>query len=229
MNMARRRPVAGTKPCLKTSESRPWFAEREELTPHVERIFVEESRKHNAPSKDACRTVASALMVVRARVTAVRQDTLTPSIKRAHKSAMALHGHLQPLRQRLAGRFYELEEMGLDAEPHNAELTLLDAAVETVEELFPALDRLAPWPDRDPSLFIAEKVREAWEEANNGRSPKSKDAGGPLVNVVTRLLALVLYEQKQKPKSETVSARLKLRRNSKLGQIQRAKNVPRPD
>jgi hypothetical protein len=215
MNMARSLPVARTKPCLKPSESRSWFAEREELTPHVERIFVEESRKHNAPSKDACRTVASALMVVRARVTAVRQDTLTPSIQRAHKSAMALHHHLQPLRQRLADRFYELEAMGLeaiglDAEPLNAELTLLDAAVEAVEALVPALDRLAPWPDRDPSLFIAEKVREAWAEANNGRSPKSKDAGGPLVNVVTRLLALVL--KKQKP--ETVSARLKLRRGN---------------
>jgi hypothetical protein len=66
MNMARSLPVARTKPCLKPSESRSWFAEREELTPDVERIFVEESRKHNAPSKDACRTVASALMVVRA-------------------------------------------------------------------------------------------------------------------------------------------------------------------
>jgi hypothetical protein len=224
MNMARGIPVAGAK---------TWLAEREELTPDVERIFVEESGKRNTPSKDAYRTIADALLAVRARVTAapLRQANIaagifradiTPSLDGARKSATALLRHLDPIRQRLADEARERETLGLDPAHCEEKIELLTAAAEAVDSLFSILDAhpLVPRPDRDPSLFIAEKVQEAWAEANDGRSPRSKDAGGPLVIVVTRLLALVL--KKQKP--ETVSARLKLRRgSSKLGRIKRLK------
>lgn len=184
-----------------------WATELDGLTQRVEKIFVEESRKHEPPSKDAYKTVAITLMAVRARVKAVRKDITKKPRSGARASARDLLRHLEPIRQNLAGQIAVFEPIGASTPAlvvhYSDQLKLLDAAAQAVVTLLPELKK----PPK-PILIVAQEAQKAWAKANNGAAPKSKDPAGPLVNVIARALALVGIHQSK----ETVSAVLKGRR-----------------
>jgi hypothetical protein len=55
-----------------------WGADLKDLTPRIEALFAERSKKHEPPPKAACRTFAIALMAMRARINAApeRHDNM---------------------------------------------------------------------------------------------------------------------------------------------------------
>jgi hypothetical protein len=88
-----------------------WLAEWNELTGPVEELFAEvKARRLRAPSRDACASVASALLVMRhkAAVAPLRKDATGGARNGARKSGRALLRHLQPLRQKLAAEIAEI-------------------------------------------------------------------------------------------------------------------------
>jgi hypothetical protein len=88
-----------------------WLAEWNELTGPVEELFAEvKARRLRAPSRDACASVASALLVMRhkAAVAPLRKDATRGARNGARKSGRALLRHLQPLRRKLAAEIAEL-------------------------------------------------------------------------------------------------------------------------
>jgi hypothetical protein len=210
----------------KPDENVRWFTERDGLTTRVEALFTRSAGRCIAPSRDACRAFASALMVVRTRKDAapLRQANIaagilcpdiTPSLQGARKSATGLLHHLKPLRRKLEILVADCETMGLDALHYREELARIAAVAEAVEALLPALDRhpLAPLPDGDPIRFIADKAQEAWPSANDGRAPAAKGADDPLVMLVTDALSLIGVHHSQ----HTVSAVLKGKRRPNKG------------
>ena len=88
-----------------------WLAEWNELTGPVEELFAQvKARRLRAPSRDACASVASALLVMRhkAAVAPLRKDATRGARNGARKSGRALLRHLQPLRQNLAAQIAEI-------------------------------------------------------------------------------------------------------------------------
>jgi hypothetical protein len=195
------------------------FNELEELTPRVEALFVEQSKRYKPPSRDACRVFASALMVAKAQ--ARPKDITSKPSKSARASAMALLRHLRPLRHRLEAFVADVEALGPEQastlQEFYAERERLEAAIKAVETLLPALKRAPIVPTSgDPIRYMAQKAREAWADANNGHAPKSTNCGDPLVNVVAGALHLVGMKTIT---DWTVSAVLKdKRRRTKGGQ-----------
>jgi hypothetical protein len=192
-----------------------WLAEWNELTGPVEELFAEvKARRLRAPPRDACASVASALLVVR-RITAaapLRKDATRGARNGARKSGRTLLRHLQPLRQKLAA---EIADISTSASNFGArERERLEAAARAVQTLLPALDAppIAPLPDSgDPIRFIACEAQRAWADANDGAAPQSKNPGDPLVKFVSRALSLVGMSRSP----ETVSAVLRGRRRTK--------------
>jgi len=206
-----------------------WLAEWNELTGPVEELFAEvKARRLRAPPRDACASVANALLVVRhkAAVAPLRKDVTRGARNGARKSGRALLRHLQPLRQKLAGQIAEIstiasnfgarerERLEASARAAQAAHDRLEAAARAVETFLPALDAppIAPLPDSgDPIRFIAREAQRAWADANDGAAPQSKNPGDPLVKFVSR--ALFLVGMSRSP--ETVSAVLRGRRRTK--------------
>jgi hypothetical protein len=195
----------------------------------VEELFAQvKARRLRAPSRDACASVASALLVMRhkAAVAPQRKDATRGARNGARKSGRALLRHLQPLRQKLAAEIAELsttaskfgarERERLEAAARAAQAAddRLEAAARAVETLLPALDAppIAPLPDGgDPIRFIALEAQRAWADANDGAAPQSKNTGDPLVKFVSWALSLVGMSRSP----ETVSAVLRGRRRTK--------------
>lgn len=88
-----------------------WLAEWNELTGPVEELFAQvKARRLRAPPRDACASVASALLVMR-HITAaapLRKDATRGARNGARKSGRALLRHLQPLRQKLAAEIADI-------------------------------------------------------------------------------------------------------------------------
>jgi hypothetical protein len=175
-----------------------WFTELKDLTPRVEREFTAATKAFEAPSRDACGSVASVLMVVRVRKDAapLRKDITRGHRAHTRKSAKNFLLHLQPLKRKLEILIADVETMGFDRlrlAPYNEELERIAAAAIAVEALLPALNRppIAPWPDNEPILLVAQKAQEAWAEANHGDMPTGKHEEDPLVKLVTGALGLV--------------------------------------
>jgi hypothetical protein len=206
-----------------------WLAEWNELTGPVEELFAEvKARRLRAPPRDACASVASALLVVR-HITAaapLRKDATRGARNGARKSGRTLLRHLQPLRQKLAAEIADIstsasnfgarerERLEAAARAVQAAHDRLEAAARAVETLLPALDAppIAPLPDSgDPIRFIAREAQRAWADANDGAAPQSKNPGDPLVKFVSRALSLVGMSRSP----ETVSAVLRGRRRTK--------------
>jgi hypothetical protein len=209
--------------------SKGWLAEWNELTGPVEELFAHvKARRLRAPPRDACASVASALLVMR-HITAAapqRKDATRGARNGARKSARALLRHLQPLQQRLAAEIADIsisasnfgarerERLEAAARAVEAAHDRLEAAARAVETLLPALDAppIAPLPDSgDPIRFIASEAQRAWADANEGAAPQSKNPGDPLVEFVSRALSLVGMSRSP----ETVSAVLRGRRRTK--------------
>jgi hypothetical protein len=185
-----------------------WATKLADLTPKVEDLFAKWSRKHKAPSKEACRTFAIALMGRCARIDAaplrqaniaagIFRPDITPSLNGADKSARTLLRHLDPIRKRLADETRNLETSDLDTlglpEHYNEKIELLNAAVEAVEMFLPVLNEppLVPSPEGNTIRLVARKAQEAWAEANAGKFPTGAQPDGPLVPVVSGALALI--------------------------------------
>jgi hypothetical protein len=210
-------------------DPKSWIAEWHELTGPVEKLFAQvTARRLRAPPRDACATVASALLVMRhkAAVAPLRKDATRGARNGARKSGRALLRHLQPLRQKLAAEIADIsmsasnfgarerERLEALAGAAQAAHDRLEAAARAVETLLPALDAppIASLPDRgDPIRFIAGEAQRAWADANDGAAPQSKNPGDPLVKFVSR--ALFLVGMSRSP--ETVSAVLRGRRRTK--------------
>jgi hypothetical protein len=206
-----------------------WLAEWSELTGPVEELFAEvKARRLRAPPRDACASVASALLVVRHTTAAapLRKDATRGARNGARKSGRALLRHLQPLRQKLAAEIADIsasasnfgarerERLEAAARAVQAAHDRLEAAARAVETLLPALDAppIAPLPHSgDPIRFIAREARRAWADANDGTAPQSKNPDDPLVKFVRRALSLVGMSRSL----ETVSAVLRGRRRTK--------------
>jgi hypothetical protein len=206
-----------------------WLAEWNELTGPVEELFAEvKARRLRAPPRDACASVASALLVMRHKAAAapLRKDATRGARNGARKSGRALLRHLQPLRQKLADQSAEISTIASNFGPRERERLeaaaraaqaahdRLEAAARAVETLLPALDAppIAPLPDSgDPIRFIACEAQRAWADANDGAAPQSKNPGDPLVKFVSRALSLVGMSRSP----ETVSAVLRGRRRTK--------------
>jgi hypothetical protein len=155
----------------------------------VAAIFEKHSKLYRAPSEAACRSFATALMLVKSRPHDKKR--LKPS-KDARASAMALLRHIRPLRWSLAAADVDTGEELPTTPVFYAELVLLDDALKAVEALLPALDRppIKPWLGNDPIRYIADKAQEAWAEANDGAPPTGKGEEAPLVKLVTDALHL---------------------------------------
>jgi len=218
-----------------------WLAEWDELTGPVEELFAEvKARRLQAPPRDACASVASALLVVRdiAAAAPLRKDATLGARNGARKSAQAFLRHLQPLRQKLAAQIAEIsgdlaaptlasnfaarERERLEAAARAAEAAhdRLGAAARAVETLLPALDAppITPWPDSgDPIRFIAREAQRAWADANDGAAPQSKNRGDPLVKFVSRALSLVRMSRSPETVSAVLRGRRRTKRRTKLG------------
>ena len=197
------------------------------MTGAVEKLFAQaKPRRLQAPARNACASVASALLVMRHKAAAapLRKDT-RGARNGARKSGRALLRHLQPLRHNLAAQIADIrtiasnfggrerERLEATARAPQAAHDRLEAVARAIETLLQALDvsPIAPLPDGDPIRFIALEAQRAWADANEGVAPQSKNPGDPLVEFVSRALSLV--DMRLSP--ETVSAILRDRRRTK--------------
>jgi hypothetical protein len=167
----------------------------EDLTQFVEALFRAHSKRYCPPSLEGCRTVATALMVVRRTedAKAQRKDLTKAPIVAARKSAKDLLRNLKPIRWKLECLVADAESWGQSDAGYREPLDRLNAAANAVEALLIEIERppIAPISHRDPIRFIAEKVQEAWAQANEGAWPTSKNPNDPLVRVVVNALSLV--------------------------------------
>ena len=196
-------------------KNREWSAKLEKLTTSLEKEFAAATKAFKSPPQTTCVVVANALIAVgnRKDIAPLRRHPNQKPRLAACKSAVALLHHLEPLRQTLADRVSENEDLLLSSEPpalvllYKERLDLLDAAVKSVEALVPALREppIAPWPDGKPVQFIAQRAQEAWAEANGGKAPRGRNPDDPLVKFVVKALSLIGINKAP----STVSARLK--------------------
>jgi hypothetical protein len=77
---------------INARKNQEWFAKRADLIPRVEAIFEKHCKLYRAPSRDDCRTVASALLSVRLTedAEARRKDHQSSD----HRSPQGLQGSL---------------------------------------------------------------------------------------------------------------------------------------
>jgi hypothetical protein len=88
----------------------------------------------------------------------------------------------------------------------------IDEARRHVEALLPAFS----WrPDQDPIRLIAARAQEAWEEANNGRAPRSTNPHGPLCRFLGPALTAIGQQRSPEAVGKVLRGR---RRNPKGGQ-----------
>jgi hypothetical protein len=171
------------------------WSEHEDLTSGVEAICEKHCKLYLAPSRDDCRTIASALMAVRVTedAEARRKDPTKAPIIAARKSAKDLLRNLGPIRRKLESLIADAESMGQSDPGYREPLDRLDAAANAVEALLVELERppIVPTTHQDPIRFIAEKVQEALAQANDGSAPFGANRDGPLVKIVHDALSLV--------------------------------------
>lgn len=193
-----------------------WSTEREDLTSCVEAIFEKHYKLHRAPSRDDCRTVAGALLTVRVTedAEARRKDPTQAPIIAARKAAKDLLRNLKPIKRKLEVQIADAETMGQSDEGYREPLDRLDAAANAVEALLTELEKppIVPTTHQDPIRFIAEKVREALAQANDGTAPSGANRDGPLVKIVFDALSLVGMRHVT---ASTVSAVLSGKRRSR--------------
>jgi hypothetical protein len=189
-----------------------WFKELGKLTSDVEALVVEHCPRSNPLTADAYRSLASALMVKRARKSAgpTRQANAAADLRArrgAHKSATALLRHLKPLKQKLEAADVKTDEDQPPPAYFYAELELIEVAEKAVKALLPALDRppIASLDDYEPIKSIADLVQEVLD------APTGKGEENPLVRLVVGLFGLVEIGYT----NSTVSAVLRDRRRIK--------------
>jgi hypothetical protein len=189
-----------------------WFKELGKLTSDVEALVAEHCPRSKPLTADAYRTVASALMVKRARKSAgpTRQANAATHLRArqgAHKSATALLRHLKPLKQKLEAADVKTDEDQPPPAYFYAELELIEIAEKAVKALLPAIDRppIAPLDDYEPIKSIANLVQEVLD------APTGKGEENPLVKLVVGLFGLVNIGYTH----STVSAVLRDRRRIK--------------
>jgi hypothetical protein len=176
------------------------WSEHEDLTASVEAIFEKHCKLYRAPSRDDCRTIASALMAVRVTedAEARRKDPTKAPIIAARKAAKDLLRNLKPIKRKLEVLIADaettgLETMGLSDAGYREPLDRLDAAANAVEALLVELYRppIVPTTHQDPIRFIAERVQEALAAANDAAATFGANHDGPLVKIVHDALSLV--------------------------------------
>jgi hypothetical protein len=171
------------------------WSDLEELTTGVKALLEQHCKRHRPASQDECRTIASALMVVRVTedADARRTDVTKAPIIAARKAANDLLRNLEPIKRKLEVQIDNAETMGQSDAGYREPLDRLDAAAKAVADFLSDLEGqpIVPTTHQDPIRFIADKVQEALAQANDGDAPFGANRDGPLVQIVHGALALV--------------------------------------
>jgi hypothetical protein len=171
------------------------WSEIKDLTSSVESICENHCKQYRAPSRDDCRTIASALMIVRVTEDAEprRKDLTKAPIIAARKAANDLLRNLKPIKRKLEIQIADAETMCLSDAVYREPLDRLDAAAKAVDDFLSDLKGppIVPTTHQDPIWFIAERVQEALAAANDGEAPNGANRDGPLVKIVYDALSLV--------------------------------------
>jgi hypothetical protein len=183
------------------------LAEITNLAAEVSDWFRELKTRFNPPSRSGCGMIAFYILTLGPRPQHQQNATI--------KHAKALLRHLKDEEENV---IRHIDQM-LSGEPvvywlnKKQELrAALGKAQAAIRDLVPVLSPPSD-PDRDPIRHLAAIVREAFEETNAGRSPKSNKPEG----VICRFLVGAVARGGQPLSPETISAILKGKRRAVPG------------
>jgi hypothetical protein len=155
----------------------------ERLAQQVAQWCREATTEFKPPSPSGCHMVASYLLLLRDSIVTSRQGRTATYAKN--------------LLQRLTGEDESVTQtinLMLSGDPHPGWLAQAQEFQARVREAKEAIERLLPRlsrerdPEQDPIRRLAAAVREAWEETNNGRSPRSNNPDGPVCKFLVKAL-----------------------------------------
>jgi hypothetical protein len=179
----------------------------------VEELFQQATKLFAAPSTEGCGSVAFYLMAVRSH-REISPNKPAGQTKASRYGKLFLH-HLAAERSEIASWIALLEQgrpVKFWLRRYQELARQIDQIRHDIEALLPSL--MLPRDERDPVRLIAAVAKEAWEETNGGRSPRS-NPDDPLCRFVTA----ALVEIGQHHSAASVSAVLRgRRRKPKEGQ-----------
>jgi hypothetical protein len=174
------------------NDTEDWLEELEKLVPQVKRWFREATSKLTVPSDADCRAAAIYLIAFRESAKSANNEQ-RDSRKDAIRYGKLFLKHIEPERRRIE----KMISAASHGTPYGDWLPQYQDRLRRIEEIRGHMAVLLPAlsPDLDhkwdPIRKLASIAQEAWERANNGRSPRSKNPDDPLCLFLVKALTAI--------------------------------------